>query len=241
MELQHLGVALRVARQLSLGELAQQFVHRVTPRFRIRPQQRLPRQTGEVAQRCCGHGLGGLSGEAATKDRQGSEGGPLGRRQQIPAVLEHGSDAAMPVRHVHGGGLQEVKVLGDLRGDVRDRQHVDPGSGEEYSERHPVGETQDLSEGFEVLLAEGHARMDAPRRVEKELDSTRLRSVIGGSPCRVETFQGEDGLGGELESRSGGGDHVYVRCRLEYGGDDLGAFRHVLEVVEDQELGRGAR
>ena len=57
----------------------------------------------------------------------------------------------MPVRYIAHGSLQDVQTVGELFGDLRYRQNLNPCSGEKDRQGEPAREIEYPGEGLQIL------------------------------------------------------------------------------------------
>ena len=159
------------------------------------------------------HRLGGGGGEGPAEHRELGQDALLLGLQQLPAPPEHGLEAA--------ASGEQVQAVGEAVSELWQGQHAKPEGSQLDGQRQPV---------------EGGDHLGGQRFVEALVGSGGL----GPAAKQGERFLGDQGceldhpLVGGVEGPTRGGEH----CAGQVGHHQGGLGAQLLQVVEDQQLGR---
>ena len=181
---------------------------------------------------------------AAAEDRETAEQRALRLAQQIPGMVEHRAQAAMPCWHIAAGGRQDIQVRADLPLDLGEWQLRTPAAASSIASGMPATCWQIRTIVVRVASVERQLWLDLPGALHEQLD----RAVVGQirqalrarRPVRLfvrvgEPIDVEQPFGLQVQSLARGDQHRELRRVRKDGGDQIGAVKQMLEVVEHEQ------
>jgi hypothetical protein len=128
-----------------------------------------------------GHGLGRVQREAAGKDGQALEQGPLLRRQQVDAPADRVAHRPEPLGLVHPAPDRQRKARLQPGEDRRRRQDADPGRRQLDGERQAVQAAADRCDRRRVLRRKGEPRRGRLGPVHEEPTAAASATASNGA------------------------------------------------------------